>query len=382
MLNRLDHSAHIQPARALIALSLAAALSGCGSSSSDSPVVSTPGSTAKATFTALGHLSGDSTSIASAISADGTVVVGTSYSTTGKSQAFRWTASGGMTGLGILSGGTLSTANGVSADGSVIVGGTDASDSAGNQIPFIWKASQGMAPISVAGSGFACSANGASSDGSVVVGVCANATQFAFRWTAATGMTGLGQSFGSGPFPKYLAQAVSADGSKIVGTVFLSTGRYAPTVWAAPDTASLLGANLTNPAGGATAVSRDGSVVAGYSLDASAGQHAFRWTSQGGMIGLDVAASFTQSTVWAMSGDGSVIVGSANQPAAETATLWNLQHGTRTLDVVLRDDYQTAVPAGWKLTRALGISADGSTLVGYGTNPAGLPEGWVLKLSQ
>ena len=64
---------------------------------------------------------GDFESYAYDISADGSVVVGQSYSSSGR-EAFRWTADGGMTGLGDLPGGTFSSdAYGVSADGSVAV---------------------------------------------------------------------------------------------------------------------------------------------------------------------------------------------------------------------------------------------------------------------
>ncbi|TKJ32311.1 MAG: hypothetical protein CEE38_23425 [Planctomycetes bacterium B3_Pla] len=35
---------------------------------------------------------------------------------------------------------------------------------------------------------------------------------------------------------------------------------------------------------------------------------------------------------------------------------------------------------GWALTYAQGISADGLTIVGYGTNPAGNIEGWIATL--
>ena len=76
-----------------------------------------------ASFQGLGDLPGGAAlSFASDISAEGTVVVGTSVSASG-AEAFRWTRDDGIVGLGYLAGGLLrSQASGVSADGSVIVG--------------------------------------------------------------------------------------------------------------------------------------------------------------------------------------------------------------------------------------------------------------------
>jgi probable HAF family extracellular repeat protein len=81
---------------------------------------------AGASLTPLGDLpGGGSYSWASGISADGSVVVGSSDSASGR-EAFRWTRGGGMVGLGDLPGGLFgSTASGVSADGSVVVGSSD-----------------------------------------------------------------------------------------------------------------------------------------------------------------------------------------------------------------------------------------------------------------
>jgi hypothetical protein len=47
----------------------------------------------------------------------------------------------------------------------------------------------------------------------------------------------------------------------------------------------------------------------------------------------------------------------------------------------LEDDYGLNL-AGWRLDYANGISADGSTIVGSGTNPAGRTEGWVAVVPE
>ena len=91
----------------------------------------------------LGDLPGGPfTSQAIGISADGSTVVGSSFSAPG-GQAFRWTSGGGMVGLGDLPGGIfLSSAWAVSADGSVVVGESGGSTS--GQEAFVWNSSRGM----------------------------------------------------------------------------------------------------------------------------------------------------------------------------------------------------------------------------------------------
>jgi probable HAF family extracellular repeat protein len=85
----------------------------------------------------LGTLGGDS-SLALAVSADGSVVVGWATNAAGQKRAFRWTAARGMQDLGTL-GGSESEAHGVSADGSVVVGW--ACNAAGQPRAFRWTAS-------------------------------------------------------------------------------------------------------------------------------------------------------------------------------------------------------------------------------------------------
>ncbi len=90
----------------------------------------------------LGDLSGGSFgSLGYGVSADGSVVVGSSRGVSGV-EAYRWTAIGGMVGLGDLAGGVFeSAAFGASGDGSIVVGtSTTAIDSEA----FLWSQSLGM----------------------------------------------------------------------------------------------------------------------------------------------------------------------------------------------------------------------------------------------
>jgi autotransporter-associated beta strand protein len=173
----------------------------------------------------LGFLPGDTISAAFAASGDGSVVVGSS-GTLSHNQAFRWTASSGMIGLGFLPGGTISNAAGVSADGSVVVGNSSAAGTGNNIKPMLWTASQGMVGLgSLPGTNGLGGANAVSANGQVVIGT-ANVTNpidqnvvVPFRWTASTGMVGLGAfagHFNLNPL------ALNADGSVVVGTSNLS----------------------------------------------------------------------------------------------------------------------------------------------------------------
>ena len=152
----------------------------------------------------LGDLPGGiSSSDARGVSADGSIVVGRGSSANGTdaygTEAFRWAQATGMVGLGDLPGGLFySDASGVSADGSVVVGSSKSASSGGTGTgrteAFRWAQATGMVGLGdLPGGLFYSDASGVSADGSVVVGVSEGANgREAFRWTQATGMVGLG----------------------------------------------------------------------------------------------------------------------------------------------------------------------------------------------
>jgi len=121
-------------------------------------------------FVPLGDLDGGVfANIANGVSADGAVVVGSSFSASGF-EAFRWTEGGGMVGLGDLDGGLFeSQAFGASADGAVVVG---QSSSTNGTEAFRWTVTDStMAPLGdLPGGGFYSRARDVSADGAVVVG--------------------------------------------------------------------------------------------------------------------------------------------------------------------------------------------------------------------
>jgi probable HAF family extracellular repeat protein len=343
-------------------------------------------------FTGLGDLpGGDFSSSASAVSATGSVVVGSSNSATG-AEAFRWTPTSGMTRLGDLSGGpTRSYATDLSANGTIIVGkGWVPSITIGRSTYEVWRAArwawrQGIVDLGHLGGIGRSSADGVSADGNVVVGSSSSSAAAglffgeAFRWTPTGGMTGLGDLPG-GIFNS-VAYDVSSDGTVVVGAGASASGSEAFR-WT-PDAGM---AGLGDLAGGdfesyASAVSDNGSVVVGRSHSTS-GYEAFHWTEAGGMVGLgDLSGGDFNSGANAISADGATIVGFSNDASGSEAFVWDATHGMRNLRDVLVDAYGLGTSlAGWSLNYASAISADGRTIVGVGTNPAGYTEAWLARL--
>jgi probable HAF family extracellular repeat protein len=154
-------------------------------------------------------------SSAQAVSADGKVVAGYSPTASMNSEAYRWTAAGGLEPLGTLPGGSKSSdAFGISADGSVVVG---TSDSPQGDQAYRWTQSTGMVGIGdLPGGEFSSGPAAVSANGNVIVGISDTAQGYeAFRWEQTTGMVGLGFLPSNSLFSE--AIAVTPDGSAIVG---------------------------------------------------------------------------------------------------------------------------------------------------------------------
>jgi uncharacterized membrane protein len=162
----------------------------------------------------------------------------------------------------------------------------------------------------------------------------------------------------------FIIQGMSADGSVAVGKSGSSPGALR---WTAAGGIEDIGGNMDG-----VDVSRDGKTIAGSAVDsqgirnAAIWQGGKNWRLLGGVPGG--AASGTASgvngvlsTTWAVSGDGSVVVGNAYLPGGRfVAFRWDAVNGMVNLGSLIRDSQATAV------------SGDGNTIVGreFGkTNP-------------
>lgn len=182
-----------------------------------------------------------------------------------------------------------------------------------------------------------------SADGSILVGVFNNAATY---WSSATGLVSLGApGISSG------ANGISSDGSTIVGGYYdTSPVAFAyrnGTLTALP---SVPGGNYAVALG----VSGNGSLVVGYSNDAS-NSYPVTWSGTGWstLTVLDKLVPNGVAYAQKTSGDGSIIVGFGSEPGgAEHALYWL---GTTPHDLGV---------AG-VASKAFDISYDGSTIVGF-----------------
>jgi probable HAF family extracellular repeat protein len=301
------------------------------------------------------------------ISGDGAVVVGDSTSSSGVSEAFRWTVTGGIVGLGDLSGGSFqSYAAAASADGSVIAG---AGNTAEGERAFVWTESSGLVDLGVLTDASQSNAVDVSADGEIVYGN--SGTQGGFRWSPQDGILELGA-------PQRIGIAsVSDDGAVVVGVGLEPC--CLPVRW--NSNGGIVGLNLLeeNTDGTVEAVSADGTTAVGYSQNPASPNPLLRntgviWLSDGSVTPLPGGGGFFRP--FDISRDGSVVVGQSNVGAM----IWT---GGQYAHPVIEVLGGLGVNAdGWQLMATTAVSDDGRTIAGNGLNPQGQQEGWVAYLPE
>jgi uncharacterized membrane protein len=98
------------------------------------------------------------------------------------------------------------------------------------------------------------------------------------------------------------------------------------------------------------------------------------------MVGLeDLAGGDFDSVARDVSADGSVIVGWGTSAIGQEAFVWDATHGMRSVSGVLTD--LSVDLTGWTLRAATAISADATTIVGYGVNRSGQTEAWLANIT-
>lgn len=245
-------------------------------------------------------------------------------------------------------GGTFqSGASGISADGTVVVG---LGSSAAGTRAFKWTSATGMSDIGDLPGGSSYSeAYGISGNGATVIGISsATNNLLAFRWTSAGGMAALSDQYS-------IPRAASGDGSIIVGYV----QGVGAVQWRNGIMSSLGALPGSGPNRQAYGVSGDGSVIVGVADEPNGiTPRAFRWTASTGMVQLGgLAPGVDIGGAAAISSNGSWIVGNSFDGVSYQACRWSVE-GIQGLGYLPGSNAQTSVTSG------KAVSADGSRIVG------------------
>lgn len=309
-----------------------------------------------------------------AVSDNGSVVAGWVHDGVAL-HAIRWTSSGGMLDLGVVPGATNSFGNGISGNGLTIVGDEHGGPNGGGA--FRWTNAGGLQDLGPALGFVTAYVTGVSGDGVSVIGFgqAANGSFYGYLWTSAGGMQSLDPL---NAFGDESPAGVNRDGSVVVGSFYYG-GAFR---WSSAGGMQDLGHFPGQLYAQAFDVSDDGGVVVGSSGTWSTGTgwsylHAFRWTAGGGMQDLGVLPGDARSEAVGVSGDGSIVVGMGLDAALTTqrALVWTSASG-----MVELSTYLTTLGVdltGWDLGEVRGISADGSAIFGNGISN-GQTSGWVV----
>ena len=326
-----------------------------------------------ASFAGLGFLDPSHPSTTNPyIDADGTVVAGTSNYADEKSEAFRWTQSGGIVGLGFLSRTNESAAGAISGNGQVVAG-SGGTGTVG-YTAFRWSETTGMARLNdekVATNIAAANRNGSILAGGDIRIVKGNNTP------QSLGVLGTPEGGGTG------AQAMSMDstGDYIVGFSSTTTeGQVEAFIW--NEGMSGLGFPPSDSISTANGISGDAKTVVGYGRPMTNSETtAFYWTTLSGIDPLSAPAGLPYTVANAVNEHGTIIVGCATANTEETdyqAIMWNNKGVPKTIAAIAAQNGLSTT--GWTLTCATSVSGSGKTIVGNGIDPDGHNEAWILQL--
>lgn len=240
---------------------------------------------------------GGISSRAFAISDDGNVIVGASW-TAGGPQAARWDSNGVISLGDLVSFVDDSVAYGINPDGSMITG---ASRSDLGREAFLWHGE--MQGLGFLGSGqlMYSYGNDITADGAVFGQSVSSGGYHAFVFENDELIE---LPHYNGPFSA--AIAATASGQYVVGGASEAAGVYYAVKWVNREGPIRLGPNVESMACGVT---EDGNIIVGRAAFSDRDE-AFLWTPENGMVGLeDFPNSSGESIAWGVSADGSRIIG-------------------------------------------------------------------------
>ncbi len=326
-------------------------------------------------MTAAGSLVRIGSGIASAVSADGDTVVGRTLA----NGSYFWTpSSAGSLGFADATLPFSGTPYGVSANGAVIAGGQGSSVGActySSQFGItaaargsVWN---GTTPTALPNDVFLSSTAVATSpDGTLVVGFgrTVNPQILPFVWSSGGGMTALAA-------PGHCC-AYGATTSVVVGECDGAGMRWNPQTPSAQPVSLPIAGN-----GAARAISADGSTIVGIRRLGITSNFVGIRVVGSTVTDLAPLAGNVTAIATAVSADGGTIVGfsrTGGVGSASTATLWSGSLAPVSVERALRAACVDAT--GWAFAMAYGVSADGKTIVGWGTDPDGTMSAFRARL--
>jgi probable HAF family extracellular repeat protein len=311
------------------------------------------------------------------VSGNGLTSVGRTTIGTGAMNAFKLVGTS-YTALNPSTGHQNAVATAASADGSLVVG-FSIDNFAENQA-VSWTGTTATL-LDTVSEFFSSEATAVSANGGTIVGWGLNASTFVTEsfYYRSGNLTNFGGAIFAGNASK--ATGVSADGNTIVGTVannFISPTSMAGFIYDVGGTSTIVDATTAIPAFIAdglaftqlTGISGDGEVAIGFSsFGINPGDaRAFKYNRTGAAYeSLGMLGTGTWSIPRAVNSDGSVIVGQAENSDGNFEAFVH-QNGTMTGLGFLQ---------GGSTSNATGVSADGTVIVGHGTVGSGRTHAFV-----
>ncbi|WP_228375788.1 T9SS type A sorting domain-containing protein [Chryseobacterium taiwanense] len=294
---------------------------------------------------------------------------------------YKWSAASGLVQIGTITNGYPAAGRTmVSNDGTKIASSVTKAATGFNEISTYdgtsWTNRGGLVPTGWDGS--VSSTWGMSANGNVIVGLgwLTAGTAHAVKWDATNGVVDLGSMI-SGSSSR--ANAVNADGSVIVGWQDEANGTRSAARWVNGVESFITdgGGNNLGEAGG---VSSNGNIVIGAGMP-----NPYVWSTTSGVTYITHPNSsvFFRGGATGISADGTTVVGYfrafSAPPMSGEGFIW-----TATTGRVNLNDYAVSLGIatnGVTMALPLAISQDGKKIAGVGTNASGIV-GFYLDLTQ
>jgi uncharacterized membrane protein len=321
------------------------------------------------------HYTAFSSFLPTGVSGDGSIVVGNSI---GGGPGL-WTRSAGLKPLALLTGADNCQVTGISADGMYTVGYCQQPVPSGSFVPVRWMGLN--APIAIAivagfTDGQIYATNSTSTVSTGYMSVELSGVMDAALWRSGASPTTLANITG---FTNVIGEAINGDGTVIVGSGYLPSGSTTVPrsfIWTQANGMQLIPLpNGTVDSNGANAISLDGTkVVGGVDLTGGGGR-AYLYDSRAGTSVTLVYPGDSFSSGWAMSDDGTTAAGTG------TSGVWTSINGATPVLLSTQLTNLGVDLTNQSLDSVYDVSADGKVIVGVGKVTGQFTnQGWIAVL--